>query len=331
MVGAHSNHSVPPSSDPCRAAQGVARIGEQNVAKTKDPRRERLGRTRRTRFSVLNIIAQPHPSGVYNHLFSVLGTTVQPVSFWGALKAWLSVTGGEGPGGTITGMVKRYSELDSSQDWYDEKNDGPANPEQVEQIKEITKDLKPHFKQAFFMFDPKTHHAFVETTHLSAKLHRAIFEKTLQMAAGGKTTIKVRVVGDRQGLNEILQMPQLSQLDIDITTRANADDLSEERQEFFRRMEEQKAEEETVTLRAIQGESLAPDNETKMLARIALNHGTVTGRGRDEHGASAVRSTEKHPARILVLHEGKTRKSLIEALWEAGSEWWKNHDLEEDE
>ena len=80
-------------------------------------------------------------------------------------------------------------------------------------------------------------------------------------------------------------------------TKPNPDDLSEFEYKVFNRMEMENVD---VLDYNMTGKFIKPNDDTKLLARVAASNGFVKGVGTDEEGKRAEEATIDHPLRDKV-------------------------------
>ncbi len=83
--------------------------------------------------------------------------------------------------------------------------------------------------------------------------------------------------------------------------------VAEQEKRILNKLLDQGAKEQTVILKKRAGvEKLTPDEETRALAQIAANNGSVSGEGKNEDGKSIFESTKNHPKVVKVEVVGKS-------------------------
>jgi hypothetical protein len=106
--------------------------------------------------------------------------------------------------------------------------------------------------------------------------------------------INVVVSPSSESLDRIFKLPNLRKLEININ-RPNPDDLDAEEDKIFKKLDNQNAKKQEFVLTAIPKQGIVPDKDTKILARVAANNGSVMATGYDAEEQRVFISTEDHP------------------------------------
>jgi Domain of unknown function (DUF4747) len=121
--------------------------------------------------------------------------------------------------------------------------------------------------------------------------------------------VHVSIVPNRDALEKVLSLAQINQLTIRLL-RPNPDDITDDVGRWMAKLEAMQASKfDQILTKSKQAETLAPDNETLALARVASNNGYVKARGKNADGVKQVSSTEEYPLEI-VLTTDDTRAAL---------------------
>ncbi|MDT0574464.1 DUF4747 family protein, partial [Streptomyces sp. DSM 3412] len=114
----------------------------------------------------------------------------------------------------------------------------------------------------------------------------------------GETRVEVTVVPSAEALDMIFAMPRLKKLEINVV-RPNPDSLDEQEERILQKLLDQGAKEQTVVLKKRPGiQKLTPDEDTRTLAKVAANNGSVSAEGRDDDGKTVFESTKDHPKTV---------------------------------
>jgi hypothetical protein len=248
----------------------------------------------------LNIAADPHPPGIYRRLFEA-AADIQ-VRLWGS--DWAKITAPidrESDPPSFYGRVLVWTEIDREGKWLNQVEDREATPVEKRNI-QIPEDLDPNFRSFNFVFLEQRHRLVVEFQnelgeHFGAQRAEKLFSKLFVKEEPDEDdpVVEVTVVPSAEALERIFAMPKLRKLEINVV-RPNPDGLDEQEERVLQKLLDQGAKEQTVILKKRAGiQKLTPDEETRTLAEIAANNGSVSGEGKDEDGKSVFESTKDHP------------------------------------
>jgi hypothetical protein len=251
----------------------------------------------------LNIAADPHPAGIYRALFD--GAVDVPVRLWGS--DWAKITkpiDRESKSPSFYGRVLVWTEIDRDGKWLNQDEDREATAIEKKEIR-IPEKLDPNFRSFNFVFLEERHLLILEYRnelgeHFGAqraeKLFRKLFVK--DEPDEDQPVVEVTVVPSTEALEKIFAIPKLRKLEINVV-RPNPDSLDEQEERILKKLLDQGAKEQTIILKKRAGvQKLEPNGETKMLATVAANNGSVSGEGKDEDGKPVFESTKDHPKTI---------------------------------
>lgn len=260
----------------------------------------------------LNIVASPHPPGVYRELLSAIAN--KEVQLWGSDRAKIThFQEFEDKPDLLYGRVLVWAEIDTEGKWINKKKNVEATPEEKQIIAEaIPEDYEPNFRSFSYIFVEKKHRLIIETRnelgqHLAPSRAERMFQRLFDRhLAEDAPSVDVTVIPEDESLEKILAIPKLRRFEIFIK-RPNPDDVTVDAERVLARLERQNARSHRLELtKAPKKKSLSPDSETKKLAEVAAaGNGYVTGEGRDASGRRIVESTEKHP-KIKTVEVGGT-------------------------
>ena len=114
--------------------------------------------------------------------------------------------------------------------------------------------------------------------------------------------VDATIVPEHEQLDRILTLPGLSKLTIDVK-RPNPDDLANEDQKVFARFDAMGARRLYQQYTAERGESIKPDDEVRLMARVASHNGSVQGVGMSAAGDRLLESTVDHPWRDTIRYD----------------------------
>lgn len=199
----------------------------------------------------------------------------------------------------ISGTIARFTNIESDQSWFNLKTNDEAEETDVRQIK-IPDYLKPNYKPFAFIFFPKKHKLVFEKYSDGSSISHGVVGSFLGKLFSNESIrekygeINLDIVSDQKGLEAIFTIPILKHLEITIQ-RPNPDDHDAEELEILERMNAQRVNRIEQRLTAISGQSISPDTDTKILAKVALENGKVYGDGTDLNGKKIDYSTRKFP------------------------------------
>lgn len=252
----------------------------------------------------LNIVASPHPEGVYLRALQIAAGF--QVEVWGSDYAKITPpvpipTDPE----NVWGLVHVWTEINRKGRWFDKLKDKEA--EQSEKDKIVIPDhLDPNYRTFYYALDLKKHRLIIEYRNSEGENFgpsraKRLFDRLLSPEVLGEdfgSRINVTVLPEENTVERILSLPKLTKLEIHIE-RPNADSLDD--RAILAELEEQGARSQHLTLtKAPDVESLNPNEETRRLAEVASHNGYTAGSGQDAAGEPVYVSTRQHPKRVNV-------------------------------
>ena len=291
-----------------------------------------MPRRRTIHLGALNIVIHPHSPEMYLRLFEAAREIKQPVRYWADHMALLGEPRSieKDPLNGVYGYLYRYIEIDSEEPWMNTAAEKPADEKDLEGLS-IPEHLKPGLTMTRYVFFPKKHRLFFEAKNaegktMSPRIAQKIFSLTFNREQIIETFGEVTVIAEpsKEGLDKIFSIPMLRTLSMEIN-RPNSDDLHEAEKKVMERLGRQNAQKEHVTLSSEKGRSLAPDDETKVLAEIAASNGKVIGQGKDLEGNPLEESTVEHPWKGVASFDPKTQEELA-ALVQKAKEYLNTFD-----
>lgn len=271
------------------------------------------------RIGYLNVVATPHPAGVYERLFRSAAS--KPVQYWGANTAAItSIRARRGEEDLFTGQILTWIEIDPKSPAVDK-----AKLEEVRlssSAQAMTQSLGFNSRVFKFVLNVKTHVVTFEALNeygqtLSPRRAQSIFERLLlpEVLGPKAEVVDVTVIPDDDALAYVLGIDRLDRVDIMIK-RPNADDVTPETHEVLAELQEQNAKRQEIILtRAAQTDGLELSDKNKKYARVASTNGFVSSKGRNADGEQDVRSTKKYPkiTEQLVSASGSFISALVAA------------------
>lgn len=119
-----------------------------------------MAKSPRITIGALNVVADPHPAGVYRQLFQQVAE--QGVRVWG--NDWAKITAPADRGTSppsFYGRLLVWTEIDRDGKWLDQKTDKEATPTEKKKI-QIPDNLDPNFRSFNFVFLENRHLLILE-------------------------------------------------------------------------------------------------------------------------------------------------------------------------
>lgn len=276
------------------------------------------------RIGFLNVVATPHPEGVYERIFrQVLN---KPVKYWGANTAAItSLRARADESDLFSGQILTWIEIDPSSPAVDKQK-----LEEValsDDAKKMTTTLGFNSRAFKFVLDTKQHRVTLECINefnhnLSPIRALSIFERLFSPESLGADTesIDVTIIPEDDALAYVLGINRLDKIEI-LVKRPNEDDVTEETHDVLEELKRQNAKRQQLILtRAGQTDGLELNDNNEKYARVAANgNGYVSSKGRDADGDVEIRSTKERPKVIerIVAAGGTALSTLVQAAKEA--------------
>lgn len=264
----------------------------------------------------LNIVTHPHSPESYVKLVRALYALKRPLSIRGTQHLMIGELGPITKGDLLSGMqgsFYRFDQIDPNAPWFNVDNHEAATEDEMAKVS-IPSSLKPNLKMFDFVFFPKGHHLYLESltdgqtlSPLSAlKLLAGLCQVPSILREFGD--VEITVVPDKESLEEIFRLYRLAKLSIDVK-KPNPDDLEDEEEQVFARLERMGTRRIIEILSAEPGQTIAPDDEVKLLARVAANNGSVKAVGYSVEGERFVESTVDKPLREPIYYDPTVQTS----------------------
>ena len=256
-------------------------------------------------YTLLNVVAHPHPEGTYRSLFERAADR-NPVKFRGERYARISPISST-EDGVFRGYLATWMEID------------PSSPSiQKSSLKQqslaeagirLPDDIGFNSRLFLFAFRENGHALYVETVNedrqtLTPSTAKSAFSAILQDAKGDLEDVAVHIAARRDAIDYVLGLPSIRKVVIDLNL-PNPDDLSEDHRRILEEIEEMNAKrvEAAVTKKA-GADTLILSERYRVLADLAKDNGSVSAQGRDAEGKRQQRSTKDVPAKIEEEIEG---------------------------
>lgn len=196
------------------------------------------------------------------------------------------------------GFFYKYTKIQLDR-WFNLLEEKFISNEELKSIR-IPKHIVPNAEKFSYVFFPKKHRIIFQSSEsgkrFSPRLASKMFEEFFndERITNNEIFTSVTLEQSEKSLSNIYSIPILSKMDI-IINRPNADFDDQDEKEVFKRMESQNVRRWQTILRAPIKQNITPDNETKILATVALSNGKVDAIGYDEEGMKIEESTTKYP------------------------------------
>jgi hypothetical protein len=268
-----------------------------------------VARDRKIDIAGLNVVTHPHSVEIYINLLKEafsLKKVVHVRSVHKAMIGELRYINKDYPMSGLVGRIYRFIHFDPNEPWFNVEKHEAATPDEMAELK-IPTNMKPGMSIFDFVFYPKNHKLYYITNDKTSKLAphsmKSIFDnifsdKRLIERFG---TVEVTVLPDQEQLDTILKIPYMSSLIIEVT-RPNPDDFGVEEQRVLERLNNQGARKIKEILTATSQDTLNPDEQTRTLARVASQNGSVSVTGLDAGGKRLEMSTQQHPWKESVTY-----------------------------
>lgn len=255
------------------------------------------------RYGVFNVVAQPHPSGIYREVFEK--SVRIGVKYWGDYFAAITPISSSRDD-VFVGKLAIWMAVDPQSSVIDLGSFHEAPLTETDEVV-IPSSVGLNSRTFDFAFDEVKHRLFLELRNdqgksVSPKRAEAALQQALGQAAADLTEeFRVQIVPTEDTLEKIFSIPRLSSLEIKIL-RPNDDSVTPEANAVIKEeLEDQNLKEVTKVLKKAPGASTIVVNaRNKLLAAAAMVDGYVRGKGKLSDGTSTEVDTKAHPAIIEI-------------------------------
>lgn len=277
----------------------------------------------------LNVVATPHPKGVYERLFR--GAAYKIVRYWGDYHAAISdLLAIPGESGFFSFSLSTWVEIDPDEPTI--RKEDLAKAAFPQEGKEFSSRYGVNGRVFTCILDVRTHTLTVEIKNedgkkLSAGRAELIFQALLSPEVLGSEAelVEVTLTPQDDALDYVLGFNRLDRLEI-LVKLPNNDDITSDVNRVLNRMRDMNAKsEKSILVRAAGTDGLEPDEEHMTLARVAAaGNGQVDAVGLDEYDEKGERSTKEKPKIVKrILQKGQ---SYLAALRNVAREARESHD-----
>ena len=244
----------------------------------------------------LNVVATPHPVGVYDRLLRA--ASGYPVEFFGDQKAAItSPRAARGEPHLLQSRVVVWTDIDESQPGVNKRDLSSVRLSDMDFS--VPSNLGFNGKTFTFVFNTTRHILALETRNefgqtLSPRRAKRIFDHLLSPLILGLEAelVEVTVIPEDDALAFVLGLDRLDKVEI-LVKRPNADDITSKANAIMAELMQQNAKsEDRILTREAGSDGLELSEENMTRAEVAATNGFVKSTGRDENGEGDTRSTE---------------------------------------
>ncbi len=281
-----------------------------------------MSKTRRITIAALNIaLHAPHKTSDYINLIRDIfkrNLVIRLGSLHGAMIGTIYRSREFGEDIYISGEIYRFIKLDANEPWFNASTREPATDDEIEKIN-IPQHLLPHLQIIPFIFNASRHRLWYVAKDQKSSLGVSTATKLLKEMFEDSTRyldlseVSVTPIPESTSVDKILHMPGLEYLRIELV-RPNPDHGNSGEARWLRRLEQQSITKAKLELFHAKNSIVKPDAETREMAEVAANNGTVYGRGRTADGLPLEDSTTNRP---MLQHElvNSDIETTMDVLW----------------
>lgn len=210
------------------------------------------------------------------------------------------------------GSIARFTKIEKNLSWFNSADIEEATEEDLRKIV-IPENLNPNYVPFNFALFPKEHLIFFETYSLNRSISPNSVLKLFRFLCSSEIfknenygDIEIDLVADANKVKEILELPNLKRLKIEIK-KPNPDDLGDVEEEFEKLLEDECANSLEFELHASEGNSLSPTPKTQAMAKVAASNGSVHATAYTDDNIKLETSTLDHP----MVHTEKFDPDLV--------------------
>jgi hypothetical protein len=194
-----------------------------------------------------------------------------------------------GPEAGLFGRLYRFVHVDKNAPWFNVARHDEATSEEISKIS-LPDELRPNTEMFDFVFYPSGHSLYINTrsgNKVNGKRHNLgvgqvvkLLETLASLPAIEQRfgVVEITALPDKEQLERILSIHTLNKLVIEVS-KPNPDELGKAQAKVFDRLSGMKARKLKQELVAERHESIAVDEDTRTLARVAASNGKVVGYG----------------------------------------------------
>ncbi|AVA21357.1 DUF4747 family protein [Rhizobium sp. NXC24] len=204
---------------------------------------------------------------------------------------------------TLRGIILKYDELPSDDEWFNTENFDGASEADLEEIV-IPERLKPNYARFYFALDATLHVVAFQTYGRSKGLSTLAVEKYFKGALQFMEIIDAfgdvdaDIMSDHGAVDRILNLENLKELEL-IIRPPNSDDIGETLAHVIEeRLREQNADEYRERLKTKGKKRIEPNERTRALAHVAAQNGEVKAKNQ-EGGAQVTYNSDESPLKEM--------------------------------
>jgi hypothetical protein len=260
-----------------------------------------MSRETKMTIGAINIKIHPHSPEKYIELFTDVIKLKKKAAIrgdiYGSLSKFNYIDSNKLNG--FKGYIFKFLNVNPDEPWFDVEQEKAADSRMIQEV-EVLKKIKPHFSFFMYYFFPKKHR-FIFTSYYDQKsispnsvarfLENLFYEPEIIEKYG---EVDVIVEPSVEGLEKIFAITTIERLEL-VITKPNPDDHEDAEQKLLKRLGKLKAKQLREEYVSERRESIVPDNELKILSKIAASNGYVIASGRNLEGRPVRESTIEHP------------------------------------
>lgn len=252
-------------------------------------------------YGVLNVVAHPHPEGVYRKVFEQASDN-EPVKFRGDRYATISrITASVD--GVFRGRLATWTEIDPNAPSVDKSSLQEMSLQEAGI--ELPDNIGLNSAIFYFSFREDDHVLYIELANdegrsISASVAQRAFQKVLSAASADLVDeLNVFIKTRADAVEYALGLASLRKIEIDLHL-PNPDDLGPEHAKALEMLAQMKSNRMQATFTKAKGEpTLILLPEWRAAAELSQDNGSVTTYGKDEYGDKKERSTKEMPAEVV--------------------------------
>jgi len=266
------------------------------------------------RYGILNLVVHPHPEGAYRRLFETLGADPRGVRFHGDRFATISPIS-ETRNGVFTGKLATWTEIDPNSNLIDKSTLKESLLEESDIY--IPDGIGFNSKVFSFAFREKDHTLYIELLNdegqsISINRARSAFYKILSaLLPKFIDEFDVHVKVQKNAVEKVLQIEKIRKVEI-VLDLPNPDDLTEQKREILREIEEMHAKQIKAEItKSASEETITLTENYLAMAELSADNGHFSAYGRDEAGEAIHRSTKAYPLEIEAPVPADASRALL--------------------
>lgn len=266
-------------------------------------------------YAVINIVAHPHPEGIYRKIFESAAKSNKGVRYFSNRFARLGPVSGV-KSGIFSGRLYTWLELDTDANVI-RKTELEESPF-VESGVEIPDDIGLESRIFYYGFNIERHQLFVEAKNddgqtISPNQAARAFSSVLSAVADEFVSeLNVQTMPSSDSVERVLGLKAIKKIEMRLE-RPNPDDHSEKKRKILEKLDQMNAKQQEITLSKARGrETLKLDPDYRLLADVAAENGWLVAKGQNLDGKKQELSTRDYPR--VVSHDLEAGSSSLAAV-----------------